>query len=351
MKRLAPAFLLTFLVSTSLACMAATRIVLGEIPTPIPTLIPTSTPTPRPTATPDICAAGNCISACVNKLNDIVHPGGAVNNKKILRREFSAGEEYILVTYKVNGDQIEYPILDGVPKSMKPYQEDQLSQKEIWDYFAAIIPSSQRRFVTLYVIFTDGKSNILASVSQSNKAPDQWGLNVDIMDTSDPKDLTYTLIHEFGHLLTLNPDQVTPSQAIFDHPDSDTVYEKEAAACPTYFTGEGCSGDSSYINHFVGRFWDKIYDEWLAIDNIEDEDAYYNKLEKFYLKYEDQFVTDYAPTSPEEDIAESWAYFILKPKPAGQSIANQKVLFFYEFPELVKLREQIARNLCDQLEK
>ena len=76
-----------------------------------------------------------------------------------------------------------------------------------------------------------------------------------------------------------------------------------------------------------------------------------NKLRCLYEKYKDQFVTDYAPTSPEEDIAESWSYFVLKPKPGSSTIANRKVLFFYEFPELVALRQQIAHNLCAQLEK
>lgn len=344
---MASVFLFMLLASTSFACAAATRIVLGETPTPRPT----ASSIPSPTSTPDPCAGGNCISACVSRLEAIVHSDAAVNNKKTLRREFSAGEEYTLVTYQVNKDQIEHPILGSAPKSMKPYQDDKLSQTEIWDYFAAIIPTDQRGFLTHYVIFTDGKDNILASVSQSDNNLAEWELSVDIMDTADPKDLTYTLVHEFGHLLTLNPDQVTPSQAIFEHPDDEEIFNQEQQACVYYFPGEGCSRKKSYINLFVDRFWGEIYDEWAAIDDIQDEDVYNNKLDKFYLKYADQFVTDYAPTSPEEDIAESWAYFILKPKPAGKTIANKKVLFFYEFPELVKLREEIARNLCDQLEK
>ncbi len=345
-RRLAPVFVFTLLASTSLACMAATRILLGETPAPLPTAT-----TILPSATADTCPNGNCISACVDKLGDIVHAGGAANNKKTLRREFATGEEYTLLTYSVDGNQIEHPILDDVPKSMKPYQDDRLSQKEIWDYFAAIIPLDQRSFLTHYVIFTDGKDNILASVAQSGSDPQQWDLVVDIMDTSDPKDLTYTLVHEFGHLLTLNPVQVPPSQAIFDHPESDSVYDAEVQACPYYFPGEGCSRKNSYINLFVGRFWGKIYDEWSDIDAIEDEDTYTDRLDAFYQKYEDQFVTDYAPTSPEEDIAESWAYFILRPKPSVETIAGEKVLFFYDFPELIELREQMARNLCDQLEK
>ena len=65
----------------------------------------------------------------------------------------------------------------------------------------------------------------------------------------------------------------------------------------------------------------------------------------------DTTYTGMLPTSPAEDIAESWSYFVLKPRPTGNTIADQKVLYFYDFPELITLREQIARNLCNQLEK
>jgi hypothetical protein len=57
-------------------------------------------------------------------------------------------------------------------------------------------------------------------------------------------------------------------------------------------------------------------------------------------------VTEYATASPSEDIAESWAFFILSPMPDLSSIANEKLLFFYEYPNLVTLREQILTRLC-----
>jgi len=356
-KRPLPFLLFTLLALASLSCAAATRLLFGATPTlppttaPLPALTAAPSAFPSPTATPDTCPNGNCISACVEKLGAIVHPGGTANGKDTQRRKFSSGEEYTLVTYTILGDQIKDPLLGKAPKTLQPYQQDSLAQTEIWDYFAALIPPDQRTFLTHYVIYTDGKDNILASVAQSETDMYQWDLVVDIMDTSDPKDLTYTLVHEFGHLLTLNPNQVPPDKAVFDNPDSDSIYAKEVRACPTYFPGEGCSRANSYIDIFFGRFWSKIYKEWAVVDNIEDEDVYNEKLDQFYQKYQDQFVTDYAPTSPEEDIAESWSYFVLRPKPTAGTIADQKVLFFYGFPELIKLREQIARNLCNQLEK
>ena len=157
---------------------------------------------------------------------------------------------------------------------------------------------------------------------------------------------TFTLIHEYGHLLTLGPDQVPPSLAVFNNPEDNDIYLKELSACPDYFPGEGCANPDSYINAFYNQFWADIHEEWQQINLEEDPDLLQQGLDDFYAKYQDQFVTDYAATNPEEDMAESWSFFVLGPKPAGDTIAEQKTLFFYNYPELVELRSAILNNLC-----
>jgi hypothetical protein len=359
MKRFAPVFLIAIFGLASLSCMAVNRTLFGEPPTltPVPptltsTAIPTPTLLPTLTPTPDSCPNGDCITACVEQMHSLPQSSGAGGESKTMRRSFAAHDEYTLVTYTVVGDQIKAPVEErGLSASLKDYQKDRQTQQRIWDYFAAIIPPEQRTFLDAFIIFTDGKQNLLASVSQSSNSPKDWVLSVDIMDATNPKDLTYTLVHEYGHLLTLNPSQVIPSQAIFDHPHSDKIFQQEADACQTYFTGEGCSNSDSYVNQFFVRFWPKILAEWSDISKIEDENDFYRALDKFYKKYKDQFVTDYAPTSPVEDIAESFSFFILRPKPTGNTIADQKVLFFYDFPELLQLRTQMGHRLCGQVEK
>jgi hypothetical protein len=359
MKRFAPVFLIAVFGITSLACMAVNRTLFGEPPTstPIPvTLTPVPSPSPIPTATltatPDSCPNGDCITACLAQLREITQLGEAGGASKSMRRDVAPNQDVTLVTYTITGDQIKNPVEGrNVSSDLKVYQKDRPTQQRIWNYFAAIIPPDQRKFLDAFIVFTDGKENILAFVAQSDTSPDEWVLSVDILDATNPKDLTYTLIHEYGHLLTLNPSQVIPSQLIFDNPNSDKIYQQEANACNTYFPGEGCSNTDSYVNQFFERFWPKIQSEWVKINEIENEDDYYRALDKFYEKYKDQFVTDYAPTNPAEDIAESFSYFILRTKPAGATIADQKVLFFYDFPELVQLRTQMGRRLCAQLKK
>jgi hypothetical protein len=103
------------------------------------------------------------------------------------------------------------------------------------------------------------------------------------------------------------------------------------------------------MNAFGNRFWTgEIYESWIEtfLMTYNDPAGYRAALDEFYARHRDQFVSPYAATNPREDIAESWTEFILKPRPSRTSVADQKVLFFYEFPELVQLRSEIISNVC-----
>ena len=257
-------------------------------------------------------------------------------------------EELYLTTYSVSGNRISDPIYyEDVSSDLTHYQEDSASHQEIWDYFITLIPAGGRDSLAEYSIVTDGVGNVLAAVAQTLYDPALWSLEVDIRDSGDKLNLTYTLIHEYAHLLTLGPDQVTPSEAVFNNPNDDNIYYDEVSACPDYFPGEGCSRSSSYINAFFNQFWADIYEEWQDINLIENDDAYYEALDDFYYNYEDRFVTGYAATNPEEDIAEAFTFFVLSPRPNGDTIAKEKILFFYNYPELVELRDEIITGICN----
>ncbi len=161
---------------------------------------------------------------------------------------------------------------------------------------------------------SDGRNNILAGVSRTTDNPAKWGLRVDVVDAGDPYNLTFTLMHEFGHLLTLKPSQVAVDKSVFFNPDNKEFYDRAVAACQQYFAEEGCSASNSYINEFFNRYWSTFYSEWQEIDQKKGERSYSSSLHDFYKNYADQFVTEYAATSPEEDIAESWAFFVLSPR-------------------------------------
>lgn len=350
--------ILSTLMFATLACVTAERLVFGDedYAQPVPEIAPRQPDNPQPApaqpAEPNAgnnCSNGDCIIACMESLDSILYPSSA-NALRGKTHNASTDEEIILVTYTVQGDQILYPEINpDIPGRLKTLQENTNAHENLWRYYATLIPASERTYLNEFVIYTDGKEEGLAAVSQSITDPARWDLMVDIADSEHPQDLTFTLIHEFGHLLTLNASQIEPNLQVFNNPDDPDVYYEESLTCPNYFTYEGCANPDSYMNLFVDQFWWDIFDEWSEIDMEEDEDRYYERLDDFYYRYEDQFITDYAATSPEEDIAESFSYFILTEAPVGNSIAEEKVLFFYQFPELVRLREKIAIGLCSQV--
>jgi hypothetical protein len=259
-------------------------------------------------------------------------------------------ELYYLASYAVQGDVIADPTFDSVPNDLKDEQADSTLQTEAWNMFTDLIPLKDRRMVVQFNVFTDGFENTLAAVDQEKNNPSQWMLEVDIADLQKEDALTFTMIHEYAHLLTLNASQVTPDQEIVDDPYNLSLQAGKAAACPNYFVGTGCSHEDSYIQNFYNRFWSDINADWAKVDALqyetEDLTPYYNALYQFYKTHQNQFVDDYSTTHPTEDIAESFAYFVFSPRPAGNSIKDQKITFFYEYAELVQLRKNILSGAC-----
>lgn len=332
-------FLLILLISTSLACNAVTGLFTIEEPEPyVPEVVVTEEEEP-------VLDPG--LTVCPLVTESILETATQYYGEDSGDETEEESEQIYLVTYSVSGDQISAPHYEEVSTDLAGFQEDILSHKEIWRYYTALIPPEQRASLAEYSIVTDGAGNILAAVAQTTYDPSLWALEVDVQDSEDKLNLTYTLIHEYAHLLTLGPDQVVPSQAVFDDPANDDVYFDEVSACPDYFPGEGCSLSDSYINAFFNEFWTDIHEEWQDLNLIEHDDEYYEALDAFYFEYEDRFLTDYAATNPEEDIAETFTFFVLLPRPNGDTIAEEKILFFYRYTEIVQLRDEILSRICE----
>ena len=69
----------------------------------------------------------------------------------------------------------------------------------------------------------------------------------------------------------------------------------------------------------------------------------------FYQGKAVSFVTEYAATNPVEDLAETWAHFVLRAKPTDASEKSDKIRSLYDYPELVQTRDRIRANLGDEL--
>jgi len=298
-----------------------------------------------------ILAVENVNVSCSVTMTEIIASAqGDVYSMAETSDDYVEPETYYLVVYSVDGNEIVKPKFETVPSDLKDEQEDAALQNTAWEVFTTLIPAQDRKMVVRYNVFTDGYSNTLAAVDQNHADPTQWILEIDLADLEDKDALLFTLVHEYAHLLTLNSSQAIPDLELLDDPMNLSLQRSKAAACPNYFTGNSCSYADSYMQAFYTRFWQDINTDWEKVDALqygtEDLTPYYEGLYSFYKSHQDQFVDDYSTTHPAEDIAESFTYFVFSPKPMGNSIKEQKIAFFYEYPELIQLRENILSGAC-----
>lgn len=334
------------LLAVSLACSTAQTLVNGT-PTPVPptatgtpTLVPTATSTATLTVIPTLdwtpipCDGEECIEACMERVEIIMQDSPFQGVETDFRDDAT---NYDLASYPVDGEEIGEMESLWVPKDYKIFQEDLETHTRIWEYFTAVIPPEVRKRVDRLTIFTDGSRNKLAWVKPTEDQGELWTIGFDIADADYPPYLTETLVHEVGHLVTLDASQLALGD---DNP----------LTCETYLLYEGCSHEDSYINLFYQEFWPDIYEEWQQVGEAASEAEFQAMVANFYKRHFNEFVSGYAATNPVEDIAESWTVFILEPKPRGRNTAEEKVLFFYDFPELVAYREQIISRLCSYVQ-
>ena len=215
---------------------------------------------------------------------------------------------------------------------------------DYWKEFYRIFPKDlTKKYIKRILLMTDGADEKTGALVSLNSKNNKWQLEIDIKDVNlksrNKKRLyesVYTMVHEFGHLLTLNRSQIQP-----------TTKTKQREG-ELYLTLEGEAYKNSYINRFVKLFWKgNLLTSW---DTIQREYCYTeaNCVEKLYDLYQNnssEFLTGYAAESPEEDIVESWTAFVLRPKVRRpRTIAHKKINFFYQFPELVAYRNLIRKN-------
>ncbi len=225
--------------------------------------------------------------------------------------------------------------------SKQPVENNSLyvqNMNAYWEQIYEVLPKEiMDKYVKELELITDGKEETLAGVKATDDSNRYWNFGIDPADLpkskiTENKDFMHTLIHEFGHVLTLNNTQIEPSEAEYQ------------VGNDRYLTMEGLAFKDSYINQFVQEFWyenDRI-DIWDEIQNIQNARKRLDRITLFYLNNKAAFFTAYAAESPEEDIAESWTYFILNERPKNDNTElNKKLLFFYQFEELVQMRSEI----------
>lgn len=260
----------------------------------------------------------------------------AVGKCKHVTNEAFGDEVTQISTWKVENGVLAENIYSD-ESMIQAFNIDIATQIELWNRVYEVLPRKwMDKYITQFELVSDGKDEILAGVNPMDESNHYWSFLVDVKDATNTRahslqdDFNHTLLHEFGHILTLNNSQIEPT---------DMKWQKDDLR---YLTSEGLAFEESYINHFVKQFWyGNLLDEWDDIQRIRSEAKRIDRLYELYEQYPNHFMNDYSAESPEEDIAESWYFFVKNEKPSPKNIANKKILFFYQFPELIELRKEI----------
>ncbi|PID52596.1 MAG: hypothetical protein CR972_01170 [Candidatus Moraniibacteriota bacterium] len=205
-------------------------------------------------------------------------------------------EEDILAKYAIEKGE-KFTLLQGENKT--------INQQKVIDWIKHISPDSfsDTYLHTLILAPQIENDDTFAYVTTNSDNPRRWDIVVAMDAFHDgEKEVVYTLIHEFSHIVTLNYSQ---------------MQENENTLCHNFIVQEGCLQNDAYLNTFYNTFWKNQFD------------VYTQNRENNYQKNPNAFVTEYAATNPEEDIAESFASFVFHPNPKDiNNIKNQKIAFF-----------------------
>lgn len=183
--------------------------------------------------------------------------------------------------------------------------------EDVWDIFVDIAGSDfVSRTLSVFDVYYDLQGDNSAYTEPQNGG---WVLGINIADVdlsreTWTRDTVITLIHEYSHMLFAERNEVAKL--------------------------------------FEETFWgDDEYEHFAYVWNIQNSDDKQNALYTYYLQNRSRFVSEYATFNPGEDIAESFTRFVIEGKPDGGNEREEKILFFYNYPDVVSIRSSIRRNV------
>ncbi|MEZ4103801.1 MAG: hypothetical protein R3B60_00760 [Candidatus Paceibacterota bacterium] len=101
----------------------------------------------------------------------------------------------------------------------------------------------------------------------------------------------------------------------------------------------------SFKKNYKEKFWTEAdIANQLAVEKVDIKDRF-SYTSKYYNNNEDRFVSDYATVSVDEDLAETFVFFVRGEIPSGNSIEEQKIRYFYTEPDFVEERQRLRNNL------
>ncbi len=185
--------------------------------------------------------------------------------------------------------------------------------RQLWNRFVTLVGSS---FVSTYLqefrIYSDADAEYDA-FSERDTERGKWILAVNVykLDLSERnawQEMDQLFIHEVGHMV------------VDEYPDMFDTY--------------------------VQTFWnvrDLAHAD--AVEALSYGNSRNSVIQNYYYAHQSDFVSEYAATSPLEDIVESFTYFVLGGLSVGRNEKDSKINFFYSYPKLKEIRAQMRNSL------
>lgn len=185
-------------------------------------------------------------------------------------------------------------------------------EKKLFQLLVAVAgKSALTNYVHEWRVFND-KGTDLGAFVESIANTDKWVVGVNRANFDDGDDesveaFVELLTHEFAHIL------------LDENPEFRTEFKAD------FWT----KADVAHANRIKSIDFD---------DRTEE-------LEEYYIDNERRFVSDYATSNVDEDLAETFVEFVFNETPSDRLVRNQKVLSFYQESWALTARQGILARL------
>ncbi len=207
---------------------------------------------------------------------------------------------------------------------------DLYKYKNFWKAINRVYPKKYLKYVEEFKIIDDGKGKSIVTVRNRKYEENEWSIVVDLADGMDADANPTPIFYEELVKGVFNGISLEVSQIVADEYRNGLDVQK------------GHFKKDSYQQKFYNKFWKGIASEHGSLvkkNGIDDA------KEIFYKNHRDSFANSNAAISSIKDSSETFKIFVYEDKPKGNSILDKKVLFFYEYPELVEIREELRSGL------
>lgn len=190
-----------------------------------------------------------------------------------------------------------------------------------------IFPSQYGEKLREFLVFKDTAGEFGAFVKTISPTHTFWTFAVssDLLGKEKTELSKELIVHELAHIISYESVVGLPLPA--------------TASCHTYFKKRGCPKENSYLAIFVKEFWSDS-----DLDRAEQFKKAKNPLvmaDDYFETTAEEYISGYAALSPEEDLAESFAQYVIARESRKNTTVSKKTWWFEQFSDLQDVRDSV----------